>query len=200
MQHADVRRDFVHVVMRELGDDAASAIAEGYAQLEAQALDALGDEGFSKEDTTFGYELDLHYEGQQWDVRVSLAPDATPDEIRAAFEREYDRQFGHTNPESRINVAKLRVVGIGKLPPLQDPTYEPVDKPVEAIETRPVYAESVREFLDTPVYRGADLHHGQTFAGPAIIEEATTTILVGPGDLVSIDALNNYTINFETED
>ena len=199
MQHADVRRDFVHVVMRELGDEVASAIADGYAQLEGQALDALGEEGFSKEETTFGYEIDLHYEGQQWDVRVALAPDATPAEIRAAFEREYDRQFGHTNPESRINVAKLRVVGIGELPPLQDPTYEPVDKPVEPIETRPVYAESVREFLDTPVYRGADLHHGQTFAGPAIIEEATTTILVGPGDLVSIDALNNYIINFETE-
>ena len=104
------------------------------------------------------------------------------------------------NTESRINVAKLRVVGIGKLPPLDDPTFDPVDRPVEPIETRPVYAESVREFLDTPVYRGADLHHGQTFAGPAIIEESTTTILVGPGDLVSIDALNNYIINFETED
>ena len=28
MQHADVRRDFVHVVMRELNDDAIPAIAE----------------------------------------------------------------------------------------------------------------------------------------------------------------------------
>ena len=83
--------------------------------------------------------------------------------------------------------------------PLVDPTYDAVDKPVAPIETRPVYAESVGEFLDTPVYRGADLHHGQSFAGPAIIEEATTTILVGPEDHVSIDALNNYLINFGTE-
>jgi N-methylhydantoinase A len=187
------------VVMRQLHDDVAKTVSDGYDLLEAQALEALRGEGFEKQDTTFGHELDLHYEGQQWDVRVALAPDATPAEIRAAFEREYDRQFGHTNPESRINVAKLRVVGIGKLPPLVDPTYDAVDKPVAPIETRPVYAESVGEFLDTPVYRGADLHHGQSFAGPAIIEEATTTILVGPEDHVSIDALNNYLINFGTE-
>jgi N-methylhydantoinase A len=199
MQHADVRRDFVHVVMRQLNDDVAKTVSDGYDLLEAQALEALRGEGFEKQGTTFGHELDLHYEGQQWDVRVALAPEATPAEIRAAFEREYDRQFGHTNPESRINVAKLRVVGIGKLPPLVDPTYDAVDKPVAPIETRPVYAESVGEFLDTPVYRGADLHHGQSFAGPAIIEEATTTILVGPEDHVSIDALNNYLINFGTE-
>jgi N-methylhydantoinase A len=199
MQHADVRRDFVHVVMRELKNDVAAPISEGYSQLEMQALEALQNEGFSEAETSFGYELDLHYEGQQWDVRVALDPNATPADIRTAFEVEYDRQFGHTNPESRINVAKLRVVGIGKLPPLSDPTFDPIDKLVEPFETRPVYAEAVGQFLDTPVYRGTDLHHGQSFAGPAIIEEATTTILVGPHDLVSVDALNNYIINFEME-
>jgi len=200
MQHADVRRDFVHVVMRELNDDAIPAIAEGYERLREQGLEALQNEGFDEKDTEFGYELDLHYEGQQWDVRVALDPAATPDDIRAAFEVEYDRQFGHTNPESRINVAKLRVVGIGKLPPLEDPKFDAVDTEVTPIETRPVYAESAGEFLDTPVYRGADLSHGQSFPGPAIIEEATTTILVGPGDRVTVDALNNYTVTFETED
>lgn len=200
MQHADVRRDFVHVLMRRLEDDAGPAVLDGYRRLEEQALEALKQEGFNPDETTFGYELDLHYEGQQWDVRVALAPDATTDEIRAAFEVEYDRQFGHTNPEARINIAKLRVVGIGKLPPLENPKYEAVDTPVTAIETRSVYAESVGEYLDTPVYSGADLSHGQSFAGPAIVEEATTTILVGPGELVSVDALNNYYITFEQED
>ena len=199
MQHADVRRDFVHVVMRELNGEAMEAIADGYLRLETQALEALQNEGFDKKDTEFGYELDLHYEGQQWDVGVALKPDAPLDEIRASFEAEYDRQFGHTNPESRINVAKLRVVGIGKLPLLEDPKFDAVDTTPEPIEIRPVYAEFAGEFLETPVYRGPDLHYGQGFGGPAIIEEATTTILMGPGDRVEVDALNNYVITFEGE-
>lgn len=200
MQHADVRRDFVQVVMRELNADTANVISEGYTHLAKQALEVLQNEGFSEENTEFGYELDLHYEGQQWDVRVALDPDAMPDEIRTAFEIEYDRQFGHINPESRINIAKLRVVGIGKLPSLEDPKFDAVKVEVSPIERRPVYAESARDFLDTPIYRGADLSHGQGFVGPAIIEEATTTILVGPGDRVTVDALNNYMVTFVTED
>ena len=71
---------------------------------------------------------------------------------------------------------------------------------VSPIERRPVYSETARDFLDTPIYRGADLSHGQSFVGPAIIEEATTTILVGPGDRVTVDALNNYMVTFVTED
>ncbi|MEE2997079.1 MAG: hydantoinase/oxoprolinase family protein [Pseudomonadota bacterium] len=200
MQHANVRRDFVHVVMRELNEEVIDVISEGYKKLEGQALDALKNEGFEKQDTEFGYELDLHYEGQQWDVRVVLDPDANPDDIRDAFEGEYDRQFGHTNPDSRINIAKLRVVGIGKLPALEDLKFDAIDEAVTPIETRPVYSESAGEFLDTPVYRGADLYSGHSFLGPAIVEEVTTTILVGPGDHVSVDELNNYIVTFETED
>ena len=197
MQHADVRRDFVQVLMRQLDDGVSNQIGRGYADLEAQARAALREEGFEPGSMTFGHELDLHYEGQQWDVRVTLAPDATPDEIRKAFEAEYDRQFGHTNPDGRINVAKLRVVGIGRLPPLEDPVFPRVDGPAVPAESRMVYAEAVGGFVETPVFRGIDLHHGQRFRGPAIIEEETTTVLIGPGDRVAVDALDNYAITFD---
>ena len=55
MQHADVRRDFVQVVMRELNADTANVISEGYTHLAKQALEALQNEGFSEENTEFGY-------------------------------------------------------------------------------------------------------------------------------------------------
>ena len=200
MQHADVRRDFVLVIMQELNEEIISVLAEGFKRLEKQAQDALKEEGFGRKNTEFGYELDLHYEGQQWDVRVALAPDAPPAEIRKAFEEEYDRQFGHTNPESRINVAKVRVVGIGVLPPLQDPKFDAVTSVAEPSEMRRVYAEAEGVFLDTPVYQGGDLQNGHKFQGPAIIEEATTTVVVGPNDNVAVDALNNYIITFEARD
>ena len=78
MQHADVRRDFVLVIMQELNEEIISVLAEGFKRLEKQAQDALKEEGFGRKNTEFGYELDLHYEGQQWDVRVGLASDAPP--------------------------------------------------------------------------------------------------------------------------
>jgi N-methylhydantoinase A len=197
MQHADVRRDFVQVVMCQLDESAADTIRDGYRQLEAQARDAMREEGFDASDTAFAYAIDLHYEGQQWDVRVAHAPDATPGEIRAAFEAEYDRQFGHVVPDSRITIAKLRLVGIGKLPLLSDPAYEKTGATAEPLEIRSVYIEEMRAFSATSVYRGADLAYGHCFAGPAIIEEATTTVFVGPDDRVSVDPRNNYIITFD---
>jgi len=196
MQRADVRRDFVQVLMRELDENVADAIQHGYRRLQTQALVALAEEGFDASSTTFAHELDLHYEGQQWDVRVALAPDATPGQLRAAFEAEYDRQFGHTVPESRVNIAKLRVVGTAKLPPLMTPVYELTDALAEPVEMRPVYAGNRGEFMGTPVYHGGSLGYGQGFDGPAVIEEATTTVLVGPDDRLSVDKFNNYVITF----
>ena len=81
---------------------------------------------------------------------------------------------------------------------LNDLKFALVDEAAIPIETRPVYYEAAGDFLETPVYLGADLYHGHSFSGPAIIEEVTTTILVGPGDCVTVDDLNNYVVTFET--
>ena len=196
MQHADVRRDFVHVVMRQLDDGVGQALADGYAALEAQAADALRREGFEPGEVRFGHELDLHYEGQQWDVRVALAPDAAPEAIRTAFEAEYDRQYGHTNPGGRIVVSNLRVVGVGKLPPLAEIVFEVVERRAEPASTRPVYDEASAGFLDTAIHDGAALRPGDFVDGPAVIEEETTTVVVGSGERARVDKLDNYFITF----
>ena len=198
MQHADVRRDFVQVLMRRLDESARPALASGFAALEEQARAALGREGFAPADTRLEYALDLHYEGQQWDVPVTLpGPGTGPAGIRAVFEAEYDRQFGHTDPEGRIVAAKLRVVGIGALPPLSDAPVEAVTDPPVPSGRRPVHSGGADGFVDTPVYDGPGLRPGQSLDGPAIIEEATTTIVVGAGDRVLVDRLDNYLVTFD---
>ena len=50
---------------------------------------------------------------------------------------------------------------------------------------------------EVPVYRGNDLAPGATLAGPAIVEEATTTVLVPEDAEAAIDALGNYRVTLE---
>ncbi|MDD9991382.1 MAG: hydantoinase/oxoprolinase family protein, partial [Rhodospirillales bacterium] len=45
-----------------------------------------------------------------------------------------------------------------------------------------------------PVYRGNDLAPGGKIAGPAIVEEATTTVLVPEDADAVIDGLGNYRV------
>jgi len=49
--------------------------------------------------------------------------------------------------------------------------------------------------LDTPIYRGGGLKPGVQIAGPAIVEEPTTTIVVYPDLAVTLSAAGNYILN-----
>jgi N-methylhydantoinase A len=45
------------------------------------------------------------------------------------------------------------------------------------------------EWREVPVYALAALQPGQSFEGPAIVEAETTTVIVGEGDKVTVNAL-----------
>jgi N-methylhydantoinase A len=47
--------------------------------------------------------------------------------------------------------------------------------------TRPVYFRSFREFRSTTVYDRYALVPGAAFAGPTIVEERESTLVIGPG-------------------
>jgi N-methylhydantoinase A len=49
-------------------------------------------------------------------------------------------------------------------------------------------------FVSAPVYDGARMSPGHAILGPAIVEEAFTTIVVYPGQRATVDAFGNYTI------
>ena len=95
--------------------------------------------GFEPGAMRFEHQIDLRYAGQQWDVRVADAQANVP-ELRAAFEREHDRLFGHIQPDSTVELTKLRVVGIGTLPALEPARAETGSTVPEPASTREVYA------------------------------------------------------------
>ena len=120
--------------------------------------------------------------------------------VRAAFEREYDRLFGHVQPDSTVELTKLRVVGIGTLPPLEPVRAEPGGPAPVPASTREVYAFGPRGeplgFAPTPVYRGADLLPGHRLDGPLLVEEQTTTVVVGPQDRLEVLASGDLFVGF----
>jgi N-methylhydantoinase A len=49
-------------------------------------------------------------------------------------------------------------------------------------------------WVDTPVYAGPALAAGATIAGPALIEEPFTVVVLPPGASAELDALGNYVV------
>ena len=194
MLHADVRQDFARFLRGALDEVDPGAVATGLSELETQALSAMAEEGFAESDVTLLRELDLHYTGQLWSIRVAL-PEGRFDAaaVRRGFEAEYERLYGHVQPDGAIMIASLRVTARAGTGAVASPEAAAEEGTAVPQETRKVW-HGEDGWLDTAVYRGADLACGYAVSGPALIEEHTTTVLLGPGDRLRVDAGGNFMI------
>ncbi|WP_193172215.1 hydantoinase/oxoprolinase family protein [Nisaea nitritireducens] len=197
MLYSDVRQDFMDVHFQDLDTISEQPVTMRYAALEERALAMLSNEGFAPDAMRTEQEMDLRYDGQQWDLRIPVATEDGPVDIRAAFEREYEQRFGHLVPGGRILVTALRVVGKGLLPTLAEGRLPSAACPAEPVERRPVFIDERHGTQEAAIYRGATLLPGHRLHGPLLIEEETTTVFAGPGDLVTVDAAGNYLITFQ---
>jgi N-methylhydantoinase A len=202
MLNSNVRHDYVRSFLAPLDAALGDDVRERFTAMTADATAALSREGFTVDTMRFECDLDLRYVNQQWDVRVRLDPDRLekngafdPDDLRARFEDEYERLYGHRQPETQLEIVKLRLTGFGILPTLPMPSdgHHAPDTP-EPVETRSVYLDPIRGMTDAPVYSGDDLAPGHVLFGPLVVEEQTTTIFAGPGDRLEIDRAGNYLI------
>jgi len=199
MLHSNVRQDYVTVVRPDSVEGiGADNLDARFAELEKRARFRLEQEGFAGAHARIERQLDLRYRGQQWSLRVAIPADRPPeaDLVRAAFEPEYRRQFGHIQPDGTIDVTALRVVGIGLLPPLRPAQVPRASKPPVPRETRRVFTGERHGWVEVPVYDGAGLRPGHRLTGPLVVEEPTTTAFVGVGEELEIDSANNLVVRF----
>jgi N-methylhydantoinase A len=202
MLHSNLRQDFLRVVLGDLDGIDGGLVERTYGELEDQATDWLETEGFcaanGADQRRIDREIDVRYRSQLFSLRVSL-PDSRfdPAAVRAAFEHEHQRQFGHIQPEGAIEITSLRAVATGLLEPLTLPRHDAVTTPPQACETREVFIDATRGRVDATVFRGADLRPGHRLAGPLIVEEQTTTVYIGPNDVLEVDAADNFVIHLE---
>jgi N-methylhydantoinase A len=194
MLHADMRHDYSRVHLADLDDADPEAIGRIFAELENEARQTLARERFSADETSFVRAMDMRYVGQQWDISVPVAPGLDPAAIRRDFEAEHDRLFGHVQPQGPIEITKLRAAGIGRLPPLRHRSLERAGAAPRPVATRRAWIGTADGWRDTPVYDPAGLRAGHEILGPALVDEATTTVLVGAGDRLAIDASGNYVV------
>ena len=196
MLHADIRQDFQRFLRGELDALDPGQVDGTFADLDAQALAAMAIEGFGAEQVRLERSIDLHYSGQLSSVGVPLAEGAfNPAKARRTFETEYQRLYGHIQPDGTILTAALRVAARAATgTPKRPPGTASVGDAAGAVEqTRPVWHDE-RGWLETAIQPGPNLTAGARIVGPAVIEEQTMTVLLGPGDCLTVDGAGNFMI------
>jgi N-methylhydantoinase A len=143
--------------------------------------------------------VEARYRRQVHTVRVAAPAHldgTTLDALAGAFEREYERLFGHGSGlgEAGIELINYGVEAIGEVDRAPWETA-PVGAPPAPRACRAAYCPMRRDMRTTPVYDGPALPAGAEIAGPAIMEHPGTTIVVLAGQTARIDAYRHTHIH-----
>jgi N-methylhydantoinase A len=203
---ADMRHDFVQTVNTTLDaadPQALAALVQSHADEGNRLLDAARST-FAARDLTV--ELDMAYAGQTHTVAVPLPVrmerdqvlPPTRDDIAAAFDAAYRASFGRLLQGGLRRIVNLRTAVTGRRPKFDLLALAPAEGgSVEAARhsTRPVHFGDI--WHDTPVYDRLALPVGTRIAGPAILAQPDTTILIEPGHAGEVDRYGNVLITRE---
>lgn len=194
-----IKHEFGRALLRSLGPCASSTVGPLFAEFERRARSQLDSDGFAAGEIEIRRELELRHPGQIGALRIALPPGATIDlaAVREDFLSAYGRRYGHRDESAAIEIAGLRLSGLGAVANLNLRAPAAGGTEAKPSAAREVYFEAHGGWTSTPVYAGAGLGPGADFPGPAIVEEATTSIVIEPGHRCTVDGLGNYLIRPE---
>ena len=199
MLNVPIKHEFARVFLQQLTYAVWSEIDPIYAALEAQAHARLSADGFSSANSRVVREIELRHPGQIGTLRVTVAGHGIAERggVKDDFLDAYERLYGHRDSNSTIEVAAVRVVGLGLFPDFVLEDAEPASGAPAIASERPVYFDEAGGWVATRIYRGVDLKPGTILEGPALVEEATTSVILAPGDRCTVDKIGNFLIRFE---
>jgi len=194
---SDVLYDYSVSRVREWSEVTPATIADALDDLHAEGADRLANEGVPESDRVYERTADLRYVGQSFEISVPL-PDGDLDaDALAAVEREFherhERRYGHADPAEPVELVtlRLRARGLVETPDLSAPrTDGSVEDAIR--EVRDVTYDGTVH--DTTIYDRTRLPTDATFDGPAVVEGPESTVVVHPGQTVSVDADANLIV------
>ena len=197
---ADLRRDYVQTLFARLNDVDMAELEAQLGRLEAEGRQALQQSGVATDQVLFERAADMRYVGQEHAVAVALPADVGReehrDEIKRLFDQAHQLRYSHSAPDESADVVSLRVTAIGRLgkPVLPTIARGNVDPPEPARKpSRLVWFEGHGR-AETAVFDRTGLLAGNVIAGPAVIEEASSTTVVDPGDAATVNEYGHLVI------
>jgi N-methylhydantoinase A len=200
-QLSDFKIIKVQSFIRRVQDLEVDELNQAFSDLLERAQNDLGAQDKVAETVTKRF-IAMRYKGQTHEVLVpirSRTRRVTELNLRAAideFHTIHEQLYSFKQPEHPTEVLDLRLelIGVRGSRHLPSAAFGDEDPAPAKTGERPVYFPSAEGFVDTPVYDGDKMRPGYLVAGPAVIEEPTTTIVVYPDQEAMVDQYSTYVI------
>ncbi len=190
MLATEPRRDFMQTVLRRAEEVEAGDVRVLFARLKQEAEQYFRtDVHMADAEIAFEGRIDLRYLGQEHTVTVPVDLEAAKVEsILAAFHDAHEKTYTFRLDDTPVEFVTYRLAASAKVPrpelkmlASEGRSLEAARKPARTVD----FAEDGRH--DAAVYERDRLPAGATLEGPLVVEEATATTLIHPGQTLRVD-------------
>ncbi len=191
MLMSDVVHDYSRTHVAALEDIDTAAVDALFGELVEQGTGALERDGFDEAQRRFLPTAEMRYVGQEHAVSVSLSAPALAsvdlEQVVKNFNEAHHRAYGHSMDDP-VEIVTLRLRAVGLLPRPEVPRLGSNGSSAETARkgSRGVYHDAAAGWTDYAVYDRELLGAGVELAGPAIVEERSSTTVLHAADSLRV--------------
>ncbi|MGY0692182.1 hydantoinase/oxoprolinase family protein [Virgibacillus sp. FSP13] len=202
MLMSDLRHDYIKTYIKRLENLDLNEMTVQWNEIEGEAYQQFDNEGIQKEDVVFNRFADMRYLGQEHTVKVPVPAgdwtDAQLKEIIERFHQLHEQNYTFRLDDAGTEIVNLHVTAFGKV---KKPNVQKIERNTTLedakIETRNVYFENPKGWVQTDVYQRELLPVNETIQGPAIVEEKAAVTVIYEGQTLKVDDYGNLIIETE---
>lgn len=201
MLMASVQHDFARTKISLFSDSVPQDIENDFLEMQSSGATKLEGEGFDSTHQTFQRFIDLRYVGQEHTVTMRVNSKITAEailEIEKSFALAHEKAYGHAMPDA-VEMVALRLSAYGSVDQPQLPEIaKRTSGTLTPTSQRNVYLGNGKSEAYS-VYHRDDFCFGDTFSGPAVINEHTGTTVMHAGDEARIGSYGEIVISLRKE-
>jgi N-methylhydantoinase A len=192
---ADYVRDYSRTLLRPSAKVTADELSESLQALEERARADFAAEGATPGDLVLAPSVDVRYRGQGYELNLPVTVD-----YEEAFHRLHDQRYGYADPSRPTEVVNVRVRAVAPARTIDLPraALGNIDASKAVIGEHAMFCGG-REMAAKLVDRDL-LRPGNSFAGPALVVEYSTTTVVPDGVGCRVDEWFNLILEFTDDD
>jgi N-methylhydantoinase A len=191
---SDISLDFVRSEILEATQETWPSVMARFDAMAVQGRAWLQHGNVTPDRRSFRRVIDARYKGQNHEVQVALPDEGawTYAAFQSGFAQAHKQEYGYDVPGRAVEVVNARLKAVGRVERPAASSVGGSSRCPAPRAMRLVHFES--GWQNTPIYDRASLGAGLRLAGPAVIDEMSSTTLVEPDQRVTVDAAGNLIV------
>ena len=197
---SDVKYNYMATIpVRLEGQEIFARINALFKEIETKGVEHLKSDGFTAADIDIERSLEMRYVGQIHDCTVDIGSfeinAETVEQVKDAFHDRHEQLFTYSERHNPVELVNIESTLYGRVERPNQASIAGNSRLEDAVkgERKLIFSDD-GSGTSAQVYDGAKIGAGDRISGPAVIEEATATIVVQPGWQIELDSSASYRI------